>query len=113
MAADDWYKLLLPEHEAECESSCLQARTVHLYNNILQKVGYLKSALPPAGSYLRRQLDDRGLGRFFQGEYTAETVRNLAENWRLRFSGDALGFGAVARQVVPSLRRTLARRRHR
>ncbi|MFO1150483.1 MAG: hypothetical protein U1E62_19050 [Alsobacter sp.] len=110
---DDWAKPLLPEDAPECARLCREARTLHLYNNVLQKVGYLKSALPPPGSYLRHLLDEMRLSPLFSGEYSAETVRNLSMNWRLRFSGEALGVGAVARQFVPSVRRTISRWRHR
>jgi hypothetical protein len=110
---DEWYKFLLPEHCEECVHLCGNARRIHLYNNVLQKVGYLKSALPPAGSYLRRLLENQRVVSFFAGAYDAETVRALAANWQLRFSGNAIGFGALTRQIVPSLRRTLSRRRFR
>jgi hypothetical protein len=110
---DDWYRLLLPEHRDACIRLCANAHTVHLYNNVLQKVGYLKSALPPPGSYLRILLEERGVASLFAGAYDEETIRALAANWQFRFSGNAIGFGALTRQIVPSLRRTFSRRRFR
>jgi hypothetical protein len=110
---DDWHRLLLPEYRDVCARLCARAHTVHLFNNVLQKVGYLKSALPPPGSYLRILLEDHGVVPLFTGAYDEETVRALATNWQLRFSGNAIGFGALTRQIVPSLRRTLSRRRFR
>jgi hypothetical protein len=110
---DDWHRLLLPEYRDDCARLCARAHTVHLFNNILQKVGYLKSALPPPGSYLGILLEDRGVVPLFTGAYDAETVRALATNWQFRFSGNAIGFGALTRQIMPSLRRTLSRRRFR
>jgi hypothetical protein len=79
----------------------------------LQKVGYLKGALPPPGSYLRILLEERGVASLFAGAYDETTLRALAENWQFRFSGNAIGFGALTRQIVPSLRRTFSRRRFR
>jgi hypothetical protein len=110
---DDWHRLLLPEYREVCAHLCAKAHTVHLYNNVLQKVGYLKSALPPPGSYLRNLIEERDVASLFKGAYDEETLRALADNWQLRFSGNAIGFGALTRQIVPSLRRTLSRRRFR
>lgn len=109
--ADHWAWFLLPEHYQACEALCEQANTVHVYNNILQKIGYLKSALPPEGSYLRALIDACGLAHLFRGEYPAETVRTLQNNWLLRFSGAEIGFRSLMKQFVPSMRRTAARYR--
>lgn len=111
--ANDWAWFLLPEKRDACEALCAQAHTVHIYNNILQKIGYLKSALPPRGSYLRALIEDRGLAAPFAGEYPPETVRALANNWVLRFNGADIGFRSLVKQVVPSIRRTAARYRAR
>jgi hypothetical protein len=110
---DDWSTLLLPEYRDVCARLCASAHTVHLYNNVLQKVGYLKSALPPPGSYLRNLIEERDVASLFAGAYDEETLRALVENWQLRFSGNAIGFGALTRQIVPSLRRTFSRRQFR
>jgi hypothetical protein len=108
--ADEWFKLLLPEYKDECVARAASARTLHLYNNILQKVGYHKDVAPPKDSYLHAVLAEEQLLNLFTGIYSAETVRNLSEGWSLRFSARQAGFGALARQLVPSMRRTLARR---
>jgi hypothetical protein len=108
--ADEWFKILLPEYKDECAARAGSARTVHLFNNILQKVGYHKDVAPPVGSYLHRLLAEEELLGLFTGIYPADTVRNLSEGWSLRFSAQQAGFGAIARQLVPSFRRTLARR---
>ena len=109
----DWYKLLLPEHFEECSSLCLDSQSVHIFNNILQKVGFLKSALPPSGSYMSYLLENRGYTSLFDGIYPADTVRSLVDGWNLRFSGEAIGLGSLVRQAFPSLRRTIAFRRFR
>jgi len=108
--ADEWFKPLLPEYADECEQQASSARTLHLYNNILQKVGYHKDVAPPVGSYLSNVLKQEGLLELFTGVYPADTVRNLSEGWKLRFSAQAAGFGAIARQILPSFQRTIARR---
>lgn len=110
LGADEWAKFLLPEHYDECTERAANARTLHLFNNILQKVGYHKDVAPPEGSYLHAILQDQGLLGLFTGIYPADTVRNLAEGWALRFSARQAGFGALVRELVPSFRRTLARR---
>lgn len=108
--ADEWFKLLLPEYQDECAARGANSRTLHLYNNILQKVGYHKEVAPPVGSYLHTLLAEEGLLGLFTGVYQPDTVRNLSEGWSLRFSARQAGFGAITRQLVPSFRRTLARR---
>lgn len=110
LGADEWVKFLLPEHYDECAQRASSARTLHLFNNILQKVGYHKDVAPPVGSYLHTVLKEQGLLNLFTGVYPADTVRNLAEGWALRFSAQQAGFGAIMRELVPSFRRTLARR---
>ena len=107
---NDFYKLLLPEFKEECAVLCASAETIHLYNNILQKVGYFKDLLPPEGSYLYERLksyrDDAG----FIGTYPARSVRAMVEGWQLRFSGKELGLGAVARQFMPAINTSIKRR---
>jgi hypothetical protein len=111
--AGDWATFLLPEERERCAQVCEQACAVHVYNNILQKIGYLKEALPPEGSYLHALIVESGMAEAFTGIYPAETVRTLARNWRLRFNGEDVGFRSLARQLLPSLRRTVRRQRYR
>jgi hypothetical protein len=108
--ADEWFKFLLPEFRDECMERAADARTIHLFNNILQKVGYHKDVAPPVGSYLHTVLQADDLLGHFTGVYSADTVRNLAEGWALRFSARQAGFGAIVRELLPSFRRTMARR---
>ena len=49
---DEYYKLRLPEFAEECAEKCRNAKTVHLYNDILDRIGVWKILLPPEGSYL-------------------------------------------------------------
>ncbi|RST30802.1 hypothetical protein HMF7854_08095 [Sphingomonas ginkgonis] len=108
--ADDWFKLVLPEYRDECERLTSRARTVHLFDNVLQRVGFFKDIAPPAGSYLHARLEEQDLLSLFKAEYPAEVVRNMHDGWKLRFSGEAIGLGALVRQAIPALRRTAARR---
>ena len=50
--SDDFWKTFLPEHADECESCCSGAYTVHLWNNIISRLGVWKSFAPPVGSFL-------------------------------------------------------------
>ena len=105
----EFYKYLLPEYYEECERACRKAYTIHLYNNIWDKIGYYKDLLPPEGSYLHSLLRDSPAAGQFKGIYPASVVRALAEGWHLRFSGEALSVGPLLRQLLPSALRTVKR----
>lgn len=108
--ADEFYKLLLPEFKDECAAICANAQTIHLYNNILQKVGFFKDLLPPEGSYLYNILAPYHNDMGFIGTYPARSVRAMVEGWQLRFSGKELGVGAVTRQFLPAINTSFRRR---
>jgi hypothetical protein len=108
---DEFYKFLLPEYRDECQRLCGQALSVHLYNNILDKMGYYKELLPPAGSYLHDLLNRTPVAGQFKGVYPDTVVRALVHAWAQRFSGEALSVGSLLKQLVPSTRRTLKRLR--
>lgn len=107
---DDFYKLLLPEFKDECSNLCRNAETIHLYNNILQKIGYYKDIMPPEGSYLHDLLKPYANEAGFIGTYPARAVRAMVEGWQLRFSGKELGLGAVARRFLPAVNTSIRRR---
>ena len=53
---NDFYKVLLPEYIDECQALCANACSIHLYNNILARIGYYKHLMPPIGSYLNEYI---------------------------------------------------------
>jgi hypothetical protein len=107
----EFYKYLLPEYRDECEQACQKAFSIHLYNNIWDKIGYYKDLLPPEGSYLHELLKNSPVARQFKGVYPASVVRALVDGWRLRFSGEALSVGPLLKQLLPSTVRTMKRLR--
>ncbi len=107
IAHDDFWKVLLPEHLDECERLCADAFTVHLWNNILERLGVWKMLAPPEGSFLHRRFDADGSLPFFSDIYPERVMRSMIENWRLRKDGGDLGIAKLSRQVVPSVFRTL------
>jgi hypothetical protein len=102
----DIYKVLLPECRNACVESCRNAVTLHLFNNILVKMGYWKDLAPPDGSFLHEKLLEGGLLRYFDGTYPADVMRNMLDNFRLRENGQALGIRSIVREFVPSMVRT-------
>lgn len=108
--ADEFYKLLLPEFSDECALLCSKAETIHLYNNILQKIGFFKNILPPEGSYLHAKIAPFQTDVGFIGTYPARSVRAMVEGWHLRFSGKEIGLGAVTRQFLPAIHTSIRRR---
>jgi Alpha 1,4-glycosyltransferase conserved region len=104
---DDFWKVFLPEHADECRALCREAHTLHLWNNIVERLGYWKEFLPPADSYLHDLFVEHGGAPYFRGVFPLRNMRQLVENWRSRQTGDQLGIRGVVRQLVPSLQRTL------
>jgi hypothetical protein len=103
---DDFWKMFLPDYVDECESLCSSAYTVHLWNNIICRLGIWKRFAPPEGSFLHRHFSRQGTLPYFQDSYPVSVMRLIIENWQLRQSGGALGIGTLSRQLIPSLVRT-------
>jgi len=104
---DDFWKVFLPEHADECRALCAQARTLHLWNNVVDRLGYWKEFLPPEDSWLHTLFTQGGAAPYFRGTFPLKNMRQLVENWRSRQTGQHLGIGSVVRQIVPSVQRTL------
>ncbi len=103
---DDCWKVFLPEYREECEQLCSSAFGVHLWNNIVDKLGVWKCMAPPAGSFLSCALERDGSLRFFRDTYPAPVIRQMVENWCMRLDGSDLGILNLSRQVLPSILRT-------
>lgn len=102
----DFWKMFLPEYADECESRCSAAYTVHLWNNIISRLGVWKSFAPPVGSFLHTRFAKHGALPFFRDTYPLPVMQQIIENWRLRQSGGGVGILTLSRQLIPSLFRT-------
>jgi hypothetical protein len=100
------YKLLLPEFAEECAEKCRNAKTVHVYNTILGRIGVCKILLPPEGSYLHYLFTSQKQADGFCGVYPVSVIRTLIENWRMLFTGEWVGPRALAKQAIPSIARS-------
>ena len=107
---DDFWKAFLPEYRGECEQLCAEAFGVHLWNNIVDRLGVWKMLAPPPGSFLANRFEQDGSLGFFAGTYPEKVMRAMVENWRLRQDGSALGIGNLSRQLLPSIGRTVRHR---
>jgi hypothetical protein len=105
---DDFWKPFLPEYKEECEQSCAGSYTLHLWNNIVVSLGVWKELAPPEGSFLWGRLRALDLIDLFRDTYPADVMRNMISNWTFRQNGAALGIGKLARQVLPSIVRTVS-----
>ncbi len=103
---DDFWKVFLPEHAQECRAKCEHARTLHLWNNIVDRLGFWKDYLPPQGSYLHDVFVEKGCASLFRGVFPLRNMRQLIENWHSRQTGQHLGVRSVMRQLLPSIQRT-------
>ncbi len=107
---DDFWKPFLPECARECADACRDAYTLHLWNNIVVRMGVWKELAPPEGSFLWTCLRERGLLHLFRDTYPAEVMRHMVTNWKFRKNGADIGVVKLARQVFPSMIRTTAPR---
>lgn len=103
---DDFWKVFLPGFRDECAALCESGITVHLWNNIVDRLGVWKMLAPPAGSFLAEQFEADGSMRFFRDAYPAKVMQQMVENWLLRKNGGDLGIRNLSRQLVPSVFRT-------
>jgi hypothetical protein len=106
---DGVWKAFLPEHRAWCDAQCRSAATLHLFNNVLVRMGYWKSIAPPVGSYLHGLFQAADTLRFFEGTYPETVMRHLAHNFVASHTGEELGLKAVLTQLLPSATRSFNR----
>jgi len=102
------WKALSPEHRDWCETQCRSAATLHLFNNVLVRMGYWKSIAPPVGSYLHAYFQAADALRFFDGVYPETVMRHLTHNFVASQTGEDLGLKAVLTQMLPSAARSYA-----
>jgi len=105
---DSIWKVFLPEHRDWCEAQCRSAATLHLFNNVLVRMGYWKAIAPPVGSYLHACLQAADALRFFESTYPETVMRHLAHNFVASQTGEDLGLKAVLTQLLPSAARSYA-----
>ena len=107
---NEFWKTFLPEHREECESLCRGAYTLHLWNNIVGKVGVWKEVLPPEGCYLERRFVEDGFGHLFQGTFPVDAMRHVIDNYRMRLSGSLDDVRRILQLALPALSRRATRR---
>jgi hypothetical protein len=105
---DSIWKVFLPEHRDWCEAQCRSAATLHLFNNVLVRMGYWKSIAPPVGSYLHACFQAADALSFFEATYPETVMRHLAHNFVASHTGEELGLKAVLSQILPSAMRSYA-----
>lgn len=105
---DSIWKVFLPEHRDGCEAQCRSAATLHLFNNVLVRMGYWKSIAPPVGSYLHACFQAADALRFFEATYPETVMRHLTRNFVASHTGEELGLKAVLTQMLPSVARSYA-----
>ena len=107
---DLFWKPLLPEYADECAALSSTAFTLHLWNNIVVRLGYWKELAPPEGSFLAAALKDAGVLHLFRDTYPVDVMRHMVDNWLFRKSGGDIGVLKVVRQFGPSVVRTFGPR---
>ncbi|WP_083656774.1 hypothetical protein [Mongoliimonas terrestris] len=78
---ETWWKPFLPSARAEAEALCKGARTLHLWNNIVEKSGYWKAIAPPEGSFLHEVFRRQGTLDLFEATYPERVVEHLTQNY--------------------------------
>lgn len=106
---DDYYKVFLPQYRAECEALCGDATTLHLWNNLVVKMGLFKEIGPPLGSYLHAVFERSGANRLFGTFYPEAVMKTMIHNAVVKVGGDS-GVKRVLKLIAPSIRSSVARR---
>ncbi len=104
---DEFWKVFLPEHREECERICSDAFAIHLWNNIVDRLGVWKMLAPPEGSFLYHRFEQDGSLHLFRDIYPEKVMRSMIANWRYRKDPGDLGIAGLSRQVIPSVFRTV------
>ncbi|NHO36504.1 hypothetical protein [Acetobacter fallax] len=102
----DIYKIFLPEFLEWCHRKTSHAETIHLFNNILTKIGLWKEIAPPRGSFFAEIIEQTGGMKFFRDQYPEDVMKNMIRNYCMRLSGADLGIKNITRQALPGLLRT-------
>ena len=98
---DDYYKVFLPAYYDECVSLCRSATTLHLWNNLVVKMGLFKKIGPPVGSYLHRVFEKTGINERFSEFYPEAVMKVMIYNAVIKI-GEGAGIKRVLSLVVPS-----------
>lgn len=106
---DDYYKVFLAQYRDECERLCADATTLHLWNNLVVKMGLFKAIGPPQGSYLHAVFERVGVLDLFTTFYPEAVMKTMIHNAVDKLGEDA-GIRKLVRLVGPSLRSTIGRR---
>ena len=104
---DDFWKVFLPDCLSECQRRTELSWGIHLWNNIIDTLGYWKVIAPPAGSFLSELLLADDLLGSFRETYPEVVMRAMIDNFRFRKSGGDLGIKQITKQVFPSVGRTI------
>ena len=97
---DEWFLPFLPSRRSSCETSCHNAVTLHLWNNIVERAGYWKELAPPEGSHLHATFEELGLLSGFRDTYPEAVMRQLYENWHHGVTGDRFRPVEIARIIA-------------
>lgn len=100
---DDYYKVFLPRFADECARLCLNAYTLHLWNNRVVKMGLFKRIGPPAGSYLHHVFAEQGVLPSFVDLYPESVMETMVHNVENRVGCDE-GMRKLFRVAVPSMK---------
>lgn len=103
---DEIWRVVLPEQYDHCVELCTGAVTIHLFNNILCRMGYWKDVGPPEGSFLHSAFAKAGVLDEFSQFYPEKVMRAVVENFCMRQNGKDLGIGSIVRETLPSLGRS-------
>jgi hypothetical protein len=103
---NDFWRVFLPSERDWCEAACEGSYAVHLWNNIVDRLGIWKRLAPPTGSWLASRYEADGTIGMFDASYPVDVMERMVENWTLRKTGADLGIRALAGQIMPSIARS-------
>ena len=103
---DDIGKVLLPQFRDWCDEACQNAVTLHLFNNIFERMGYWKDMAPPAGSFLHGKFKKTGALKFFSAVIPEAVMTHQVNNFKWSQTGEQIGFKSIVKQFAPAFLRS-------
>jgi hypothetical protein len=104
---DDVGKVFLAECRDWCDAASKGAATLHVFNNVISRMGYWKSAAPPIGSFLHSSFENSDSLHFFSSTFPESVMKRIVYNFRMSQTGQELGFKSILKQFIPSFLRSV------
>ena len=106
---EEIWKVFLPEYKQECDKIVKASYGVHLFNNIIDRMGIWKSIAPPKGSFLANRFEVDNSMKYFEHQYPENVMRQLIGNWISKRTGTDITLRTLLKRLYPSFRNSASK----